>query len=70
MNRAEQRQIDGDTLIENCFAKLKQHRAAATRYDKRSFAVLGGIHLVVTVTWLIDHSLVLFKIIFRLMKWK
>jgi transposase len=39
-------------LIENFFAKLKQYRAIATRYDKRACAVLGGIHLAATVIWL------------------
>ena len=32
-------------LIENFFAKLKQYRAIATRYDKTSANVLGAIHL-------------------------
>ena len=44
-------------FIENCLAKLKQHRAVVIRYDKRSFAVLGGIHLVANVVWLIDRRL-------------
>ena len=57
LNRSEQRQIDGDTFVESCFAKLKQHRAVVTRYDKRSFAVIGGIHLVAIVIWLIDRRL-------------
>ena len=30
-------------LIENFFAKLKQYRAIATRYDKRSVNFQGGI---------------------------
>ena len=30
-------------LIENFFAKLKQYRGIATRYDKRACAVLGAI---------------------------
>jgi transposase len=33
-------------LIENFFAKLKQYRAIATRYDKRAQNFLGGIYLV------------------------
>ncbi|MEO1210876.1 MAG: transposase [Cyanobacteria bacterium J06638_20] len=33
-------------LIENFFAKLKQYRAIATRYDKRASTFLGGVHLV------------------------
>jgi len=32
-------------LIENFFAKLKQFRAIATRYDKRAINFLGGIYL-------------------------
>jgi len=32
-------------LIENFFAKLKQFRALATRYDKRAVNFLGGIYL-------------------------
>ena len=39
-------------LIENFFAKLKQFRAIATRYDKLDFAFLAGIHLVATIVWL------------------
>lgn len=32
-------------LIENFFAKLKQYRAIATRYDKTARNCLGAIHL-------------------------
>ena len=32
-------------LIENFFAKLKQFRAIATRFDKRGLNFLGGIYL-------------------------
>ena len=32
-------------LIENFFAKLKQYRAIATRYDKTASSFLGAIHL-------------------------
>lgn len=39
-------------LVENFFAKLKQYRAIATRYDKRACAFLGGIYLAATVIWL------------------
>jgi transposase len=39
-------------LIENFFAKLKQYRAIATRYDKTSCNVLGAIHLASIVVWL------------------
>lgn len=49
-NRKEQRDYDRQLykarhLIENFFAKLKQYRAIATRYDKRASTFLGGIHL-------------------------
>lgn len=40
-------------LIENFFARLKQYRAIATRYDKTAFAFLGAIHLAAAVVWLI-----------------
>ncbi len=36
-------------LIENFFAKLKQYRALATRYDKRAVSFLGAIHLAASV---------------------
>jgi transposase len=39
-------------LIENFFAKLKQYRAIATRYDKTSQNFLGAIYMVATVIWL------------------
>ncbi len=39
-------------LIENCFAKLKQFRAIATRYDKTARNFLGGIHLAAALIWL------------------
>src|SRR3954454_24609753 len=39
-------------LIENFFAKLKQHRAIATRYDKTARNFLAGIHLVASAIWL------------------
>ena len=39
-------------LIENFFAKLKQYRGIATRYDKRACAFLGAIHWVAAVVWL------------------
>ena len=40
-------------LIENFFAKLKQYRAIATRYDKRASSFLGAIYLAASVVWLI-----------------
>ena len=39
-------------LVENFFAKLKQYRSIATRYDKRASMFLGGIHLACAVIWL------------------
>jgi transposase len=40
-------------LIENFFAKLKQYRAIATRYDKTSQNFLGAIYIAAAVIWLI-----------------
>lgn len=39
-------------LIENFFAKLKQYRAIATRYDKTSKNFLGAIYMASMVIWL------------------
>lgn len=39
-------------LIENFFAKLKQYRAIATRYDKTACNFLGAIYLAAIVIWL------------------
>jgi transposase len=39
-------------LIENFFAKLKQYRAIATRYDKTARNFLGAIYMVSAVIWL------------------
>ena len=39
-------------LIENFFAKLKQYRAIATRYDKTDQNFLAAIHLAATIVWL------------------
>jgi transposase len=56
-NAATPREIDKHLykrrhLIENFFARLKQYRAIATRYDKRAYVFLGAIHLAATVVWL------------------
>jgi transposase len=56
-NRKIKRDYDRDTyktrhLIENFFAKLKQFRAIATRYDKTARNFLAGIHLAATAVWL------------------
>ena len=39
-------------LIENFFAKLKQFRGIATRYDKTARNFLGAIYLATTFVWL------------------
>jgi transposase len=49
-NRLDQREYDTDLykarhLIENFFAKLRQYRAIATRYDKRAVSFLGATYL-------------------------
>ena len=56
-NRLEARPYDEHLykarhLIENFFAKLKQYRAIATRYDKTARNFLGAIHLAAAVIWL------------------
>lgn len=39
-------------VVENFFAKLKQYRGIATRYDKRSVHFLGAIYLAASLIWL------------------
>jgi transposase len=39
-------------LVENFFARLKQYRAIATRYDKTARNFLGAINLVAAIVWL------------------
>ena len=39
-------------LIENFFAKIKQFRAIATRYDKTARNFLAAVLLVASVIWL------------------
>jgi transposase len=39
-------------LIENFFARLKQYRAIATRYDKTACNFLGSIYMAAAVVWL------------------
>ena len=56
-NRRNARPCDRDLYkarhpIESFFAKLKQHRAIATRYDKRATHVLAAVHLAATAIWL------------------
>ena len=40
-------------LVENFFARLKQYRAIATRYDKTARNFLGAIYLVASMVWLV-----------------
>ena len=56
-NRAIKRDYDHDLykarhLIENFFARLKQFRAIATRYDKTAQNFLAAIHLAAAIVWL------------------
>ena len=56
-NRRERRRFDRDMyksrhLIENFFARLKQYRTIATRYDKTGRTFLAAIHLAASVIWL------------------
>lgn len=39
-------------LIENFFAKIKQFRAIATRYEKTARNFLAAVHLVASIVWL------------------
>lgn len=39
-------------LIENFYARLKQYRAIATRYDKTAQNFLGAIYMAAIVIWL------------------
>jgi transposase len=39
-------------LIENFFAKLKQFRAIATRYDKTARNFLAAVYMIAAVIWL------------------
>ena len=57
VNRKAPRKLDRHLyaarhLIENFFAKLKQFRAIATRYDKTARNFLAAVHLVASVIWL------------------
>lgn len=56
-NRRSPRTYDRDLykarhLIENFFARLKQFRAIATRYDKIARNFLAAVHLAAAVVWL------------------
>ena len=57
-NRKEPRSYDRHLykerhLVENFFARLKQYRAVATRYDKTARNFLGVIYLAAAVVWLV-----------------
>ena len=56
-NRKIQHEIDGHiyalrNLIERCFAKLKQSRRLATRYDKTSASYVGFVLIASTRLWI------------------
>ena len=56
-NRRLPRDYDRDLykarhLIENFFAKLKQFRAIATRYDKTARNFLAAVHVAAAAIWL------------------
>src|SRR5271163_1696465 len=56
-NRKSPRGYDRHTyedrhLVENFFAKIKQFRAIATRYEKTARNFLAAVHLVASVIWL------------------
>jgi transposase len=56
-NRKDQREYDAERYkarhrIENFFAKLKQFRGIATRYDNRATTFLGAVYLAAAVIWL------------------
>lgn len=38
--------------IENLWARLKEWRAVATRYDKTASSFTGGLHLAASLDWL------------------
>ena len=56
-NRKNPRPYDQDLykerhLIENFFARLKQYRALATRYDKTARKFLAALYMAAAVVWL------------------
>lgn len=58
VTRKEQRGHDRDLykarhLIENFFARLKQYRAIATRYDKTARNFLGAVNMAAAMVWLV-----------------
>jgi transposase len=56
-NRRSPRPYDRDLyqarhVIENFFARLRQFRAIATRYDKTARNFLAAVHFAAAVVWL------------------
>jgi transposase len=56
-NRTVKRDYDREVykarhLIENFFAKLKQYRAIAIRYDKAARNFLAAVYLAASIVWL------------------
>ena len=56
-NRSSPRDYDRELyaarhLIENFFAKIKQFRAIATRYEKTAQNFLAAVQLVASIVWL------------------
>jgi transposase len=39
-------------LVENLWARLKEWRAVATRYEKTAISFLGVLHLAAALDWL------------------
>ena len=39
-------------LIERCWARLKERRAIATRYDKTALSYAAGIAIAATLDWI------------------
>ena len=52
-HRRARRHKDRHT-VERCFAKLRQFRAVATRYDKREFMYQGSVDVASIRIWLRD----------------
>ena len=44
--------------VERAFSKLRQHRAVATRYDKRDFVWRGTVHVASIRIRLVTHSMI------------
>jgi transposase len=46
--------MQSGSLLEHTFNRLRQHRAVATRYDKRDFVYRGTVDVAAIRTWLRD----------------